>query len=519
MATPTGTGAVSTSPLASGIRWLALAIPYLVGVTLISGFIAYCKIFSVFAPWDDEGGLMLTVKHFLDGYPLYDEVYAHHGPFYYLVNWLIFRPTGLQVNHDHFRIITVLMWVTVCLLGSLSVYRMTRDVILAVLVHMVLLSHLSALANEPGHPQGLVCVFSALGVVVSTFYTPARGTAVCLSLGAITGALLLTKANVGGFVLIAPALSFLLPGKPGRVTWALRFLASVAALMLPVVLAKPHLHHPGAQKYVLSATLSLVPILLLGWNQIPAAACRVNGYVSAALACAFTVLLACALVHWHGTSVYGLLHGVVLQHVDFAATFGSVPSVGRRTVVWACAAICLFLCYLRTRGRDGRLAGVVRHGIACIKLAFGVLVLFYSYRFSGSGELVTFFYFATPLLWLGLIPDTARAVPGLDYPRLLLVTLTALLTLQAYPVFGSQIAMGTFLMDLVAALCVRDVLSGTAAVSEASRGAGGDPSGPLSPDLPAAAGAAVASRRPGRPRFRLPQRLRNAAGLRRVGGG
>jgi hypothetical protein len=516
----TSAGAASKAPLSSGIRRLALVIPCLAGVTLIGGIIAYCKTFSSISTWDDEGGLMLTAKHFLAGYPLYDEVYAHHGPFYYLVNWLIFGPTGLQVDHDHFGMITVLMWVTACCLGSLSVYRMTRDVILAVLVQVVLVSHLSALANEPGHPQGLVCVFSALGVLVSTFYTPARGSAVCLSLGAIAGALLLTKANVGGFVLIALALSFLLPGKARRGTLALRALAAVAALALPLVLTRAHWNSPGAPNYVLPACLSLVPIVLLGWGHEMPAAFRPKDYAAAALACALTGLLICGLVRWHGTSAYGILYGVVLQHSTFAGTFGSIPDQGRRALVWAAGGVGLSLLYLWARGHDGRLAGAVRSGLSWAKLAFGAAVIYYSYRFRGDYEaLLAFLAFVTPLLWLGLIPGPGKAAPVNYFPRLVLVSLAALLTLQAYPVFGSQITIGTFLMDLVAALCLHDVLARAGALSALRRGAADGRFGVPHPDAPAAVSPAGGSLSPEPPRPGWAPFLRRPSSLRRLGGG
>jgi hypothetical protein len=491
------TGAVPAAlPRFAGVRysaWVALCL----AVVAVSGLIAYCKIFSVFAFWDDEGGLMLAVKHFLDGHPLYEDVYAHHGPLYFLANWLVFRPAGLPVSHDAFRIATACTWVATCLLGALFVYRMTRNAVLAVLVHLVLLSHLGALVYEPGHPQGLVCVFSALAVVVSSFYAPARRTAVCLALGAIAAALLLTKVNVGGFVSVALALSLLVPGKPGRLTLALRVLVATAALLLPVALTRAHLHSPGAANYVLPACLSLVPILLLGWGHELPAAFRWKDYVAAALAGAATGLLVCALVRWHGTSAYGILYGVVLQHSTFAVTFGSLPDLGLRALAWACGSVCLSLLYLWARRHDGRLAGSVRSGVSWVKLAFGASVLYYSYRFRGNHEaLLAFLTFGTPLLWLGLTPDPGKAAPGQFYPRLVLVSLAALETLQTYPVFGNQMAVGTFLMDLVAALCVHDVLAGAGAL----------------PALPRDAAD-------GRPGLWLPRPLRNAGGLRRVGGG
>ena len=55
----------------------------------VTGLVAYLDVFSTFWQYDDEGFMMLTVKHFLDGYPLYNEIWTPYGPFYYLYKWVV----------------------------------------------------------------------------------------------------------------------------------------------------------------------------------------------------------------------------------------------------------------------------------------------------------------------------------------------------------------------------------------------------------------------------------------------
>ena len=43
--------------------------------------------FSNYAFYDDEGTMMMSLKRFFDGLPLYDRVGAIYGPAFYLFQW------------------------------------------------------------------------------------------------------------------------------------------------------------------------------------------------------------------------------------------------------------------------------------------------------------------------------------------------------------------------------------------------------------------------------------------------
>ena len=67
--THSGTGQVRTPP--SAIRtalWFAI-------LTVPAAVAAYYRTFSGFAEWDDEGSLMMTVRQYLTGAKLYEEIY------------------------------------------------------------------------------------------------------------------------------------------------------------------------------------------------------------------------------------------------------------------------------------------------------------------------------------------------------------------------------------------------------------------------------------------------------------
>ena len=43
-------------------------------LTIPAAFLAYYRIFAVFTEWDDEGTLMMTVRQFLSGGTLYENI-------------------------------------------------------------------------------------------------------------------------------------------------------------------------------------------------------------------------------------------------------------------------------------------------------------------------------------------------------------------------------------------------------------------------------------------------------------
>ena len=60
----------------------------------LTAFHAYFAQFSSFMEFDDEGYMMMIVKHVLDGGKLYDEVPTPYGPFYFSVRLVLHGDGG-----------------------------------------------------------------------------------------------------------------------------------------------------------------------------------------------------------------------------------------------------------------------------------------------------------------------------------------------------------------------------------------------------------------------------------------
>src|SRR5262245_59667758 len=73
-----------------GAQAIARRITLLLVVAALGGSFALSKL-TVFEKYDDEGYLLLSLKHYLNGGHLYTDVFAQYGPFYYFAQWMFFQ--------------------------------------------------------------------------------------------------------------------------------------------------------------------------------------------------------------------------------------------------------------------------------------------------------------------------------------------------------------------------------------------------------------------------------------------
>src|ERR1700712_2300246 len=94
----------------------ATAIALYTVVAVAAFLAAYVGIFSEFAPYDDEGTLLVTLKAFIHGDALYKEIWSVYGPFYYEIFGGFFKLFGLSVTTDASRTVVLVIWVGTSLL-------------------------------------------------------------------------------------------------------------------------------------------------------------------------------------------------------------------------------------------------------------------------------------------------------------------------------------------------------------------------------------------------------------------
>lgn len=437
-------------------------------LVLTAGY-AYYVAFSTFPFYDDEGFLDLSLRHFMQGRPLYDDVFTQYGPFYYLFNAAVFQGAGVPVDNDSMRLVVIGVWLTCAASAALCTLRLTGTLVIASAALALAGLRLGVLANEPGHPQALSILLVMLLPTAAAFFSPRRRAVVCASLGAIVGCLLMTKLNVGVFALLAITL-VVSSSIPGPFATAMRLATSAAIVVLPAALMRLHLHQPSVRLHALVATMAALPVVWSVSTSRFLPALRVRDAAWAAAACAAAVVASSAGVVVHGTSLRAVVLGPLEQALKFPSVFQISPPVDSGAVGWAAASLVLFgaVQLAQRRRATGRPLDLV---LACLKLGFGTYVLYAAYRgvsgmFMDGGyyfSVAPLFRVALPFVWLLMVPSSAMhndATRG--FGRAVLCTVAVLNSLQAYPVAGSQLSLAIVPVIPVGAVCLHDGLTGMA---------------------------------------------------------
>jgi hypothetical protein len=419
---------------------------------LVISICAYLYIFHGFAANDDEGYMMITVRHLLGGRALYDRVPTVYGPFYYFFEWLLHRLLRVPLTNDATRIVSMTLWIATSVILAVCALKMTRRASLAALVYTITFFYLRIVVETPGHPQELCGLLMALGVAVCLWVGHQRRTVVPAGLGAVAAALVLTKLNVGVLAALAVLLALTAAGRD-RLHAALGALAAAAAMLLPFVIARAYLNTVWGLCFALLISLSVVPL----WIVSRTAAEDATEFDLASCATSFVVVAAAALsfAFAHHATLAGLIDGIFLMPQRVTLPGGPSVPVSPLAVAWSLLSIVLAAVHVR----QGPLANASAHATAfhATKMLFGVWVLSRAWVW----EPISLVNFGTPFLWLGLAPRWAGAPsPARSaFPRLVLCSVATLQPFQVYPVPGSQSHFGTFLMILVAAVCVGDAWS------------------------------------------------------------
>jgi len=487
---------------------LAIVGAVFVGVLFLCGKYAYDSIFSNFTAYDDEGFVLISLKYFFERHPLYDQVYSCYQPFFYVFDWLVFRLWGATLSHDSIRLLTIALWLLGASLNAVMAYRLTSNGLLACLVLMVSTNHLSTLKYEPGHPLALSYVLIAAIMALFTFKDRLRSATFFAVMGSLIGFLLLTKINLGVYVLLAVAL-VLAAGTPGalfarvqaglgatiavlpavlmhaRVTTVLGSAPRVGVLVLlgcfvaatftgrtknavrgtillaivgAIAAAMFVSSQFAAFRFAVLVTLSICGAVLVLHRTRPGTGIEARAWIICPLAGVVAVVAVASMVAVRGTSGQGLLDGMIRLPLEQSAAFVIIRT-NVRSVTFAVAGLAMLSWYLGARESLTN-RPILHASLACAKLLFGGAVLAYcSYCgpfLPSESDLLPAFWML-PFLWL-MAAVPAAANPFEILTRLAFVCVVSLQSLGAYPVAGSQLKVATGLVPVIGAVCLTDAV-------------------------------------------------------------
>lgn len=341
-----------------------------VALALPLALVGFFALFTTFRDWDDEGYFALSLRAFVDGKPLYDDVYTQYGPFYYEVVGGLGAAFGIPFTTDWARYLTLGAWTGAALLVGAVVTMLSGRLVLGLSAQMVAFATCGVLVNTPLHPTGLILLMLGVAAAGVVALDSGRDRLAAVGIGVATAAIVLTKPNVGGFLVIGLTASCAIAlARTDTRRTVTAVAVTVGAAAIPVVLMWDRVALYSTRAFLATLVASLVAIgvhaALTGPHGARVDVLSLVRLGSASAGVTAGCVLAIVLVH--GTSLEGLLRGLVLEplalsdayYVPIEVPFGSAalalalsvvgilaPLVGRRfesRAVVALVAIALIV--------------------------------------------------------------------------------------------------------------------------------------------------------------------------------
>jgi hypothetical protein len=466
----------------TGARLLALArspegtVAIYALVAIAATITAYFYLFTQFAPYDDEGTVLVTLKAFVGGETLYKDVYTPFGPFYYELFGGLFSLTGLDVTTDASRSIVLLIWVGSSLLFGLAVQRLSGRVALGVAAMLVAFSVIFILTQEPMHAQVLaillLSIFTAIAAAVDTRRLVWAG-GIC---GALLAGLVLTKINLGVYAVAAVFFAAVLGVQPLYRRWWVRWPVIIAFLALPFAATARDLSSELIRNFalieVLAATAIAVASFSLRRAPVEGGEDRpLSWLLSAAggFVLAFAAIL--LVIFATGSTPADVYDGVITQALRIRDVNPAPLGFPGAVIDWGIAAVAAasLVAWFRWRGdAESPLWSGILRGAAGLAIWFSITQ---TAPLSlgpdpGNPDVV-----AMMLAWVAVIPPAGVVESAQKrFVRVLLPALAVAEVLQTYPVAGSQMRIAAVMFVAVGGICLADSLTSFKAWS-AARGA------------------------------------------------
>ena len=400
------------------------------------------SVFTGRLPFDDEGYVLVSLRGWMGGNALYDDVYSQYGPAFFQLIGAPFRVFGNEyVTFEAARAVTALLAaITATSLGFVAA-RITKSPTVGLAAGVAVALCAPAGLEAALHPTHLVLALIGLAAVaVVKLSDRPNSLLAALGLGLLVALTALVKINAG--VLLGAAALTGVGVVAHQSSIRLRLLVPVAVIGVAALVAELGDYPTHFVSYLalgaLVVAMSAPNVVVRG--EVP----RARVLVAAVIAAGIVVWL----VLRNGTSVNGLAKGTLVDPLRQARAFTSAMGTGRFTLI---ALLLIFLLAV--------LVNVARRpavtGVVFVVLGAAACVAAHEQRY-GSGLVfgVNTLVAGAALGWIVL------RTPEGDVPasRAMLCALGVLLPLQAYPVAGAQRAAGVLVLPVIGAVALFDGL-------------------------------------------------------------
>jgi hypothetical protein len=414
-----------------------------ISACLVALRVGYYLLGISFRDWDDEGYMLLSLKHYIAGGHLYTQVFTEYGPVFFWVESSLFRLLHQPVTHDAGRYITLLLWFMASVAAAWFVYRISRSLLAASATGLVMMLNAAGMFSEPDHPQHLALLVLMLACCASTAENPLG----LFILGALSAALFFIKVNIGVFCFVALfgtlccVLRSGLVRRIGSLIFLLYFFVGPAALMHRDL-------HTWASGYCVLAILCGGLTFVTALYTSPRFASVQSTLPFAVLG---AVLLSVLVLTWtilQKIPIHSLLDGILLTPLHHPQLFQfplKVPLLTTLCVAVVVGGVIVLYSLQRKKQQDVHWINLVR--------AVAGLCIVVTFVFTDRYAVVI----AVLCVPLGLLPDNTGEWKISEYlPRLFISLLTATELLESYPVGGSQVAISIAPLLLWSFLCIDD---------------------------------------------------------------
>ena len=460
-------GKEARDPQAALSRWTMIAsVAILVGLLASLADPAYEFIFSDLNLADDEGSVTITLRSFVQGEALYDDVYTQYGPGFYTIVGGAMELLGVGFDNDGARFVNLFFWLASTLLGGLVLLKLTRNLVIAAVGLAITFVILFTDAIEPLHPGAAIGCFLLLLVAAAVYLYPSRIPAAMAAIGGIAVILCSTKLNVGAFAVLSIALAVAITSAQVRARRALTVAICVGFVIAPLLLMYAKLDHPDTARYGAIVTLGALGLVAVASRFTPGP--RPNrsdlAWLGAGALAVLAVVVAVPIVL--GASPGGLVEGWLIQPTRHVDSIFAPLRIDGLAVAWGAFGLGCALCVALIKMDPTPPA---RAWLAAARIAVGLLVwlAMASPIFGLSFWLTQPLVVATPFAWVAAIPPAGSTRIG--FVRMLIPALAVLQTLHAFPVAGSQVAWSDLLLVIVGGVCIGDGIRELSAIWPAAR--------------------------------------------------
>ncbi|MSU48085.1 MAG: hypothetical protein EXS37_03180 [Opitutus sp.] len=427
----------------------ARALRRLIWISL-GGFLfttALLIINTKYAGYDDEGYMLLALRHYLSGLRLYDDVFSQYGPWPFVFHQLATFGGTIPLTHELGRILTALQWTGGAVLCGLMVGRFSGRMSAGIVTTAAVFCLTWQTSVEPMHPGGHLMVLIAVAAWVAAELETARARrpGLAAALGALIALVMLTKINVGIFLAAAVAGAFgrFSQAGPARVRRPFALVIGALVIALPWLLVGARCSEP----WIFSlALLTSVANAALFWitptdRDTPPTGRDLFAFLAGGMLAGTAV---CLTVLARGTTVASLCQAVLIRPLTLPSKF-TIPTTWPPSV-WVVTAACGLLVIragweIRREGTPRPLTRRLILTIRGITLAGAALTF---HLWASLDGIVTFTEYGLPLLPAFVIPLNAVSA-ATNRLRWIVASIAALQILHLYPVTGSQRGWSIFL--------------------------------------------------------------------------